>query len=722
MVTRLMSRLFSATEERDSELTEQVGNDIEAAKKNGVVDTEELKFEDKGDGKVAITDKENGEVTMAELNQEGQYELYPAEQSEQIEGFIHPEGDGVTPGAQVGAPDEHAEDHMTGEDVIAPNKEDGGLNPEAGHEARVDDSQKPAEDVCPECGKNPCECEKDENKEDEKKFSVSTDNAAVLRIFSDQEFCERIFSEVIATEETAKVGDLKVEKVADEDNAVIVTSESTGDQAKVVINEDDLDVSELDNKEFSEDEDKDEECKNCHDDAAYALRVVGVDADNHVLIDSPVYDEQAANDLVNRLNELGIEGVQVFESDEEAREYAAELLKGLGVESDDDIDEPEEATFSDTDEYTLYTTQFSTNQTYTNKAQTKFFSERENMTDYMVRLFSEEASEEAIESAVAQGIPVATENETIVPIDEATAVIEDKENGEYTLAVVNEDHIEVNPIDEESAKGMMEKKDTPKPEAEDEKKFSGMYCNEAQTKFFSLGEPMTQYMVRLFSDASDQEDIEKAIESGDKVETETEIITPIDEKTVVVEDKENGEFTKAVLDEEDIDVNPISEAEAAELLPAESDVKVEVKEEKKEDSDDDKHEEEDEEKKEDDDEKKEDEKKFSDPMSKFFAEVSGVAVDAPKTVEFIVDENGNPVRPVVAEASSEEATPVEAIEDKALAAVQSIQAAAAEAQAQILNAKSAPVENQEDLQEATFSQKESNSNDIVVSWIKGNMR
>ena len=109
-------------------------------------------------------------------------------------------------------------------------------------------------------------------------------------------------------------------------------------------------------------------------------------------------------------------------------------------------------------------------------------------------------------------------------------------------------------------------------------------------------------------------------------------------------------------------------------------------------------------------------------MSKFFAEVSGVAVDAPKTVEFIVDENGNPVRPVVAEASSEEATPVEAIEDKALAAVQSIQAAAAEAQAQILNAKSAPVENQEDLQEATFSQKESNSNDIVVSWIKGNMR
>ena len=54
--TRLMDRLFSATDEKDQELTEQVANDIEAAKENGSVDTEELKYVDLGEGKVAITD------------------------------------------------------------------------------------------------------------------------------------------------------------------------------------------------------------------------------------------------------------------------------------------------------------------------------------------------------------------------------------------------------------------------------------------------------------------------------------------------------------------------------------------------------------------------------------------------------------------------------------------------------------------------------------------
>ena len=60
--TRLMDRLFSATEEKDQELTEQVANDIEAAKDNGSVDTDELKYVNLGEGKVAITDLGNGEV------------------------------------------------------------------------------------------------------------------------------------------------------------------------------------------------------------------------------------------------------------------------------------------------------------------------------------------------------------------------------------------------------------------------------------------------------------------------------------------------------------------------------------------------------------------------------------------------------------------------------------------------------------------------------------
>ena len=61
--TRFMSRMFSATEEGDEELTGQVAKDIEDAKENGVVDTDEVRYEDEGDGRVSITDKGNGEVT-----------------------------------------------------------------------------------------------------------------------------------------------------------------------------------------------------------------------------------------------------------------------------------------------------------------------------------------------------------------------------------------------------------------------------------------------------------------------------------------------------------------------------------------------------------------------------------------------------------------------------------------------------------------------------------
>ena len=66
-----------------------------------------------------------------------------------------------------------------------------------------------------------------------------------------QEFVDYLFSEVIESEETSKVGDLKVEKLADEDNAVIVTSESTGDQVKVKLEGDEMEVTELNSKSFS---------------------------------------------------------------------------------------------------------------------------------------------------------------------------------------------------------------------------------------------------------------------------------------------------------------------------------------------------------------------------------------------------------------------------------------------------------------------------------------
>jgi hypothetical protein len=68
------------------------------------------------------------------------------------------------------------------------------------------------------------------------------------------------------------------------------------------------------------------------------------------------------------------------------------------------------------------------------------------------------------------------------------------------------------------------------------------------------------------------------------------------------------------------------------------------------------------------------------------------------------------------------ATSVEAIEDKALQAVQSIQAVAEEAAQQIMEAKQAPAQAQEqDLQEAQFSEKKfSDTNDTLVSWLTGN--
>ncbi len=729
--TRLMDRLFSATEEKDQELTEQVANDIEAAKEGGSVDTDELKYVNLGEGKVAITDLGNGEVTIAEKAEDGNYDLYPAEMSQQIEGFIHPEGDGVTPGPQVGAPDEHYEEHMDPQAQVEEH-----VNPEAGAEPSVEETAEEgrepraedAEDqVCPECGKNPCECAGEE-----KEFSVSTDNTVVLRIFSDQEFCERIFSEVLESEETAKVGDLKVEKV--DDNSVVVTSESTGDQAKVTLDDDEMEVTELDSKNFSSVEEDEEAFSpegEDYDDQFLPLHVVGVDAFNHVIVDAPVYSDEDAQELVARLKEEGVDALQVFETFEEARDYAMNLLNSLDAT---DVDEPEEATFSDTDDFDLYITRYYSNNTV-----------------YMDRLFSEaandvETSQEVIEDAIENGEQIENDSEIVTPVDMNTAVIEDKENEEFTKVTINDNELHFRPIGQSEAEeltshlhvdsegaghdsdpdrveeGREETKDFSEYENESDyivdRYFSDteseIYSNEEETKFFSEDEEMTDYMARLFSDESDSEKIEEAIEEGKKIENESEIIVPVSDDAAVVEDKENGEFTKAKLSDGEIELHPISEEEANKL-------KEEKPEEAKED-----------EPKED---EPKDEKKFSTTLDRFFADAglaAPVAADpnaAPQTAEFIVDEQGNPIQPVEAPVAADPnaaAAPVmtpEAIEDKAVAAVQSIQAAAAEAEAQILNAKAAPVEGAEqDLQEAQFSEKEEkektfSENDTLVSWL-----
>ena len=58
ITTRFMSRLFSATEEGDEELTAQVAQDIQDAKKNGAVETDEVRYENNGDGSVSVIDKD----------------------------------------------------------------------------------------------------------------------------------------------------------------------------------------------------------------------------------------------------------------------------------------------------------------------------------------------------------------------------------------------------------------------------------------------------------------------------------------------------------------------------------------------------------------------------------------------------------------------------------------------------------------------------------------
>lgn len=805
-----MQALFSATEEGDEELTGQVASDIEKAKRVGSVDTDEVRYDSNGDGSVSVTDKANGEVTVAEnaTDGSGAYDLYPAEITENLDGYLHPGMDGVTPGGQQDFDTEDAWSHLE-DGVISPNLPNGGLNPYAGYEQSVEELANAG--GCDECG---------EGDEEGRQFSVYTENYVVNQILQDQPFMERIFSEVIESEETAKVGDIKVEKLPDED-AVVVTSESTGDQARVSFDGDEMEVEELDSKEFSEDEQFEQ------------LHVVGVDPINHVLVDAPEYDEESAQELAQDLTQQGVDGVQIFGSSEEARDYAMGLLGNLGVESEDDIESPEQAEFSD---HTIYVTKYYTNNTYymdrlfseaandisvsqdaiedaiengdeietddeivtpidkstaiiedkedgdftkatlngdsidfdaisrseakdltahigkseeavdedaddddddedddeerdyseydyeddysdiiTNYDETKLFSEDEILSEYMIRLFNEssDSDEEDIADAIESGEQIEVDGEIITPVDKNTAVIEDKDNGEFTKAVLDEDgDVDLKPITEDEAdelteNSIVEDTDEDEDDEEEEKEYSDVFTNAEESMFASTDEILTDYQVRLFNDSADtnEEDIVDAIESGEQIEVDGEVITPVDSKTAVIEDKENGEFTKATIDEDgDLDTEAITDDEADELTDGAI----------VEDTDNDEDEE-------------DDERKFSDYtgdnlLEKFFDDVNQqvaqqamapqqapMAGQAPVQTpvqdqlagDVPVDENGNPIDPSMMQ---EEQPSIETIEDKAVAAVQQIQAAASEAEAAIMNAKSAPVQTQEpDIQEAQFS-------------------
>lgn len=771
--TRLMDRLFSATEKSESGVLDMMERDFSEVLQNGTLETDELIMKAYSDGSIEITDKETGEKTLAEPNQDEEgntiYDLSPVEEpTEQLEGELHPEVNamgGVNRGKQTGTPDERVKDHMTIEQQI---KE--GVNPRAGEEPAFKEIAEG--DVCPECGKNPCDCD------EEKEFSIITsENEVIQRIYSDVEFCVRVFSEVIESEETAKVGDLKVEKLPDEENAVVVTSESTGDQAKVELRDGEMEVTELESKalsrSFSEEGEEEEAMEYSDENDQYLpYFIVGVEPINHIIASTYAYDEESAYEIARRLTEDGLQGVEILEDEDAARDYADQLLSDLDATEVEE--EAEEAMYSDMEESVIYLNRYFTDTTYfmdrcfsetldgvsdmqdaledvinnqeevkegdttvtpvdektavisegdeftkvtlegedkmcleniseeeyedltdnssetedqkvySNQAETKFFSENEYLTTYMQRLFSEEASEKDIEEAIEKQETKEVENDTtIIPVSETEAIVKDEsgDEPEYSIAVLDDETVEINPIDAEEAEDMIE-----------EKEYSGIYCDEDETRFFSENECLTDYMQRLFTDSSDSAEIEKAIEEDKVIDNDTEKITPIDEETAIIEDKENGEFTKATMDEEKLDVEPIDEEEAMKMI-----------------------------------EEKE-EKSFTyvkDPMlDKFFTDALGPKEnEQPQVVQAVVDPKTGQLVPYnPEEEAGNPQLSVEAIEDKALAAIQSIQAAVNEGEAQILNAKAAPAENQEqNLQEAQFSESET-SQDTLLSWLENNIK
>ena len=605
MITRFMQVMFSAAENNDEELTSQVANDIETAKaqeEGDGVEDDEVSYVNLGSGKVLITDKGTGEATVAEQSEEDpeQYDLEGFESDEDLEKYLHTL-DGVTPDENIhDSVTEDFEDHMTGEDVISPNLEDGGLNPEAGHEGSVTE-------VTPE-------------DDDEKVYSVTMTeeelymfseycedlannaNIASIKVFSDPEFYTKIFSDVLDEDKPAVLGDLKIEKT--DDDTIVVTDLESGDEAQVTVNEDDEFVVNDVQKELSDDEkvysvtmteeelcmfsdyceslysdddeeedepevDDEEECEDgeCEGDQYEPLFVVGIDPVNHVIVDSPVYSEEDANALAQRFAEDGVEAVEIFDCPDAARDHAVSLLGEVGVSEIEQVAEPQEHDFSDV---TIYTTRYFT-----------------DCTEFMFKLFSE--TEEDIHDT--------------------------------------------------------------------------------------------------------QENIEDAIKSGDQKETDSEVITPIDDETAVVHDKDTDEYTKVTLTDEDINTEKLTEEEADDLLDEKE-------------------------------ENEENEKKFS-VADRFFAEVDAEQQQATFAPAQSVDasqinpETGDPVNvePTAAPAQS-----VEVVEDKALAAVQSIQEAANEAVLAIAEAKDAPAPGEEsDLKEAQFSETKTTVNDTLTSWFENNI-
>lgn len=401
--TRFMNRLFSATSEKDEELTNQVSEDIEKAKKDGSFEDDEMKYDHLGDGRVIATDRANGEMTLIHP-MDGENSTYDLERvsGEDLESYLHPE---IVDGAVS------IEDKNTG------------------------DYNKPGDpeglDNCCSCGDPNCPgCES-------KEFSVSTNNTALLKFFSDQVSSEMATEIVTNTDQPVTVGDLSFNKEGED---VIVTDMSSGDKAKVSLDGPELEVTELDQKNFKSFSNKMEVIRRkvySNAEQYDPIFVVGIDIDNNVLVNAPVMTEEAANELAARLTDIGVSNVQVFANPDEARDYGINLIEtngGVQVETQE-----EEHNFSDV-EVPIYTN--------------RYYSEY--ITPFMSKMFSEAeeditATQDMIEDAVEKGEQIETEDEIITPVDSDTAVVEDKETGDFTKVDLADDSMHLECIDEETA-------------------------------------------------------------------------------------------------------------------------------------------------------------------------------------------------------------------------------------------------------------------------------
>lgn len=392
--TRFMTALFSATESGDEELTNQVAGDISAAKRNGSFEDDEMSYEDLGDEGVLATDKMNGEQTLIhnEVSEDGT--------DKWVELSAYPE-------------------YCVG-DYVHPE-----INPDGSQVVYAAD-EIPVE--------NPRE------------FSVATDNQAVLRIFSDQDMVETVAESVYQSEQEAQVGDLKFEKSSDNDG-IIVTSLSSGDKAMVELDGPDMRVTELDQKNFKSFSNRSNmnviSRRSFSDEQYEPIFVVALDPVNKVLVNSPVYGEAAAQELAGQLAELGLVGVNIFADPDEGRDYALALLCGEGVESTDQIGDEEEAEVAYSDQSVICN---------------RYFTDR---TRFMNRMFSEAEEEitdhqDIIEDAIESDEQIETEDYIITPVDEDTAVIEDKDSGEFTVAELDGEDINVEGISEDEAAEMID--------------------------------------------------------------------------------------------------------------------------------------------------------------------------------------------------------------------------------------------------------------------------